>query len=94
MSGKRDVCWGCGSFCFFTEKKLSIFQAIRHDNICLVFRIFWSFSEWIGQSIGQLKIRILPVSMRVLGNFHEKSRKIYFKGYLVNFSIQISSKSF
>lgn len=77
MPGKRDVYWGCGCFCFLAGKILSFFREIRHDYICTDFRILGDFPEWIGQFIGQLKIRVLPVNMRVLGYLDEKSRKKY-----------------
>lgn len=75
MPGKCDVYWGCECFCFLTDKILSVFRENGRDSNCAIFRIFLGFSDWIGQFIGQLRIRVLPVNMRVLRYFGEKSRK-------------------
>ena len=78
MPGKRDVYWGCGCFDFLAGKILSVFRENCHDNVCTDFRDFRGFSDWIGQFIGQLKIRVLPVNMRALVYLDEKSRKNLF----------------
>lgn len=90
MPGKRDVYWGYGCFEFLAGKILSFFRENCHDRNCMAFRIFQGFSDWIGQFIGQLKIRVLPVNMRALGYLDEKSRKNLFYGIDGGFSLQIS----
>nr|WP_300912863.1 hypothetical protein [uncultured Acetatifactor sp.] len=79
MPGKRDVYWGYGCFEFLAGKILSFFRENCHDRNCMAFRIFQGFSDWIGQFIGQLKIRVLPVNMRVLGYLGEKVGKIHLR---------------